>query len=38
MPVDGFSACSKIVFEIVESSPPGVRDYTAISELGTLVA
>ena len=30
----GFTGCAKIVFEILDSSPSGSRDYTAVSEIG----
>jgi hypothetical protein len=34
--VDGFTGCAQVVFEILETSPPGNRDYTAVSQLSLL--
>jgi len=32
--VTNFKQCAKVVFEVLDSSAPGNRDYTAVSEIG----
>ena len=34
--VEGFTGCAKVVFEILDSSSSGGRDFTAISEVEVL--